>query len=45
LFVLADEVSNPDHSPNLTWDLLWNHPSIFSYLVLRKLFWYVFFNV
>lgn len=30
---------------NLSWDLLWNQPWLFFYLLLRKIFWYLFFNV
>nr|CAB3248268.1 probable glucan 1,3-alpha-glucosidase [Phallusia mammillata] len=38
-------VYRPDDSSNLTWHLLLNNPTIFIFLIFRKVFWYVFLSV
>ena len=43
--LFLDAVKGNSETEGLSLTLLWNNPLIFIYLLLRKLFWYVFFNV
>ena len=45
LFFFVPDAVTHFETEGLSWNLLWNDPIIFFYLLLRKIFWYVFFNV